>query len=147
MTLTDPATSSSPSNSFITKLAFVKATARSKKNLSALVSSYSPSSKYHVFNTSRRKLQVTTGWLCILNNIKDSMISFLERPDISYCKSGKQNTVYCGKIDKIEKIYQSKHFLFLTVKELLPLFNKEHDFIVTYYSLQEVIEQEKHIFF
>ena len=34
-----------------------------------------------------------------------------------------------------------------TIKELVALFNKEHDFIVTYYSLQQVIKQEKHIFY
>ena len=136
MTLTDPATSSSPINSFTTKQVFGKATTRSKKNLSALVSSLSPSSKHHVFKISRKKLQVTTGWLCIWNNIKDSTIFFLERPDISYCKSGRKDTVDCGKIDKNEKIYQSKHFLLLTIKEIVALFNKEHGFIVTYYSLQ-----------
>ena len=157
MTLSNPAASSSPNNSFTTKWAFGKATARAKENLpksprrkreviSALVSSLSPSSKNHLFKTARRKLQVTTGWPCNLSSIKDNIIFFLERPDISYCKPGRQDTVYCGKNDKNEKIYRSKHFLLWTIKELVALFNKEHDFIVTYYSLQQVIKQEKHIF-
>ena len=126
MTLSDPATSSSPNNSFKMKLAFGKATARAKKNLpktprrkteviSAFVSSLSPSSKNHVFKTTRRKLRVTTDRPCNLNNIKDSIIFFLERPDISYCKPGRQDTLYCGKNDKNEKIYQSKHFLLWTI--------------------------------
>ena len=112
-------------NSFTTKQAFGKATARAIKNLpksprrkreviSALVSSLSPSSKNHIFKTTRRKLQVTTNHLCNLNNIKDSIISFLERPDISYCKPGRKDSVYCGKNDKNEKIYWSKHFLLWT---------------------------------
>ena len=97
MTLTDPATGSSPSNSFTTKQVFGKAAARSKKKIIC-----------HCFQ------------------------SF----PISYCKSGRQDTVYCGKIDKREKTYQSKHFLLLAIKEIVALFNKEHGFIVTYYSLQ-----------
>ena len=112
-------------NSFTTKQAFGKATARAIKNLpkspwrkreviSALISSFAPSSKNHVFRTTRRQLQITTSHLCNLNNIKDSIISFLERPDISYCKPGRKDTVYCGKNDKNEKIYWSKHFLFWT---------------------------------
>ena len=122
MILSDPATSSSPNRSLTTAQAFGKATATAKKKLpksprrkreviSALVSSLSPSWKNHVFKTARRKLQVTTGQPCNLNNIKDSIISFLERPDISYCKPRREDTVYFGKNDTNEKIYWSKRFL------------------------------------
>ena len=67
MTSSDPATSSSPNNSFTTKQAFGKVTARAKKNvpksprrkrklISSFVSSLSPSSKSAIYRTSRRKL-------------------------------------------------------------------------------------------
>ena len=138
-----------PSYKFITKQffskkqAFGKDKARAKKNLpksprkkreviSALVSSLSPSSKNHVFKTSRRKLQVTTDWPYILNKIKDSIISFLERQDISYCKPGRQDTVYSRENNKNEKIYQSEHFLLWTIKELVAPFNKEKLFFKSF---------------
>ena len=62
---------------------------------------------------------------------------------MSYCKPGRADTVYCGKG---EKVYRSKHYLLWTIKEALELYNSEHSTKVSYHAVQQVIQDEKHLF-
>ena len=80
---------------------------------------------------------------------KELLIAFLERPDISYCKPGWGDTVYCGKNEMGDKIYKSKLYLLRTFKELVELYNADCDDgsdEISYYFLRSTVEAEKHIF-
>ena len=77
---------------------------------------------------------------------RKALVSFLERPDISYCKPGRGDTVYCGKNQAGEKIYKSKHYLLWTLKELVEIFNIDNSIQASYYFMQKTVESEKHIF-
>ena len=72
-------------------------------------------------------------------------MSFLERPDISYCKPGRRDTIYCGKNENGEKVCKPKHYLLWSLKEVVDMFNNEHDFNITYYNLQKLLKLEKHL--
>ena len=77
------------------------------------------------------------------------LIAFLERPDISYCKPGQGDTLYCGKNEMGDKIYKSKHYLLWTFKELVEQYNADRDDgsdEISYYFLRSTVEAEKHIF-
>ena len=50
---------------------------------------------------------------------KEALIALFERADISCCKPGRADTVYCGKNLDGEKIYKSKHDLLWTLYELV----------------------------
>ena len=73
------------------------------------------------------------------------MVSFLERPDISYCKPSRGNTVYCGREESGEKIYKFKHYLLWPIRELVVMFNDENSDATNYKQIQQVISTEKHI--
>ena len=92
----DPATSSSPNNSFTTKQAFGKATQQELRKI-YLKAKEEKEKLYQPFFPVFRYLQKII-YLKLL-------ISFLERPDIPYYKPGRKDTDYCGKIDKNENIY------------------------------------------
>ena len=80
---------------------------------------------------------------------KELLIAFLERPDISYCKPGRGDTVYCGKNETGGKICKSKLYLLWTFKVLVELYNADCDYgsdEISYYFLRSTVEAEKHIF-
>ena len=151
-----PGTSSPASNSsFASNQSLGKAKAKTLKSLpkspgkkrqvlSRIISSLSPVSKKHVFTSARKKLSLNAGRPSISDDTKETIKAFLERPDISYCKPGRNDTVYCGKNNEGIKEYKSKHYLLWTIREILDLFHKEH-VNTTYYAIHQVIANEKHI--
>ena len=86
------------------------------KVFSALVQSLSPSKKKNIFSNARRELYFTPGQPSKVLQNKDSIIAFLEQPDISYCAPGRKDTAYCCKSNGI-KIYHPTHYLLYTYKE------------------------------
>lgn len=44
---------------------------------------------------------------------KESVVSFLQQPDVNYCDPGRKDTAFCGKSDG-NKIYHLKHYLLYT---------------------------------
>ena len=57
--------------------------------------------------------------------------------------------MYCGKNEMGDKICKSKHYLLWTFKELIELYNADHDDgsdEISYYFLRSTVEVEKHIF-
>ena len=75
----------------------------------------------------------------------DRIIAFLERPDISYCKPDRKETVYCGKYLNGESVDKPKHYLLWTLREILNHFNSDERFTFTYYTLQKIVSEQKHI--
>ena len=114
-----------------------------KELLTKIVATLFPQSKKEIFSSARKKESPFNGRPPISTAKRDIILSILERPDISYCMPGQCDTVYCGKIDG-DKIFKSKHLLW-TYREIKELFDKEHDFDVSYYYLQKIIKDEKHI--
>ena len=109
------------SSSFSSKQALGKATARATRALpkspqkkaeilSHLVSHLSPNTKAKVFCSARKKISLELECPVISAEFKGRVIHFLERQDISYCKPGRAGTVYCGKNDRGDKIYKTKHY-------------------------------------
>ena len=137
------------SSSFSSKQALGKATARATRALpkspqkkaqilSCLVSQLSPNTKSKVFSSARKKISLELGHPVISAEFKERVIHFLERPDISYCKPGKADNVYCGKNDRGDKIYKSKHYLLWTIQDMVELFNIENLLEkVSYYVVQQ----------
>ena len=76
---------------------------------------------------------------------KEVVMSFLKCPNISYCKPGRRDKIYCGKNKNSEKVYKPKHYLLWSLKEVVEMFNNEHDFNITYYNLQKLLKLEKHL--
>ena len=66
-------------------------------------------------------------------------MSFLERPDISCCKPGRKNTVYCGKDSHSEKIFKPCHYLLWTYKEIVGLYNLENELQITFHTIQTIV--------
>ena len=56
---------------------------------------------------------------------QETVRSFIEQPDISWCSPGRDDTVYCGKKDGV-KIYKVKHYLLSSLNEIVSLYNEEH---------------------
>ena len=102
------------------------------KVLSALVKSLSPSKKKNIFSDVRKELSFTPGQPSKVFQNRDSIIAFLEQPDISYCAPSRKDTAYCGRSKSI-KIYRPKHYLLYTYNKLVSLFNEENEEKVTYY--------------
>ena len=84
---------------------FGKASAKAKRNLPKsptkkkaiikdLVWSLLPKSKTQVYNDARKSANVKSGRPKVSSEKRDMLITFLERPDISYCKPGRGDTVY-----------------------------------------------------
>ena len=44
---------------------------------------------------------------------KESVVSFLQQPDVNYCDPGRKGTAFCGKSDG-NKIYHLKLYLLYT---------------------------------
>ena len=104
-------------SSFSRKQALGKATARATRALpkspqkkaqilSCLVSQLSPNTKSKVFSSARKKISLELGHPVISAEFKERVIHFLERPDISYCKPRRADTVYCDKNYRGAKIYK-----------------------------------------
>ena len=72
---------------------------KKKQVLSKIVSTLSPCSKTTVCTSAWRKLDHNSilGRAKISSGLRQTVISFLEKPDISYCKPGRKDTVYIGK--------------------------------------------------
>ena len=66
---------------------------------------------------------------------------FLDRPDISYCKPGQKDTVYCGKDSNGEKILKPCHYLLWTYKEIVGLYNLEKELQITYHTIQTIVSE------
>ena len=93
-----------------------------------------PGNQHHLQIVLLQVLSRTRRWL-----------SYLEHPDISYCKpGGRRDRIYCGKNENSEKVYKPKHYLLWSLKEVVDMFNNEHDFNITY-NLQKLLKLEKHL--
>ena len=78
-----------------------------------IMSSLPPMSKNNLITSRKNKLPtLSKGRPSILKTTKETVTSFLERPDISYCKPCQTDTVYCGKDTATVKIF-SKHIIIL----------------------------------
>ena len=98
-----------------------------------------------MYESRRRTVDVSLGRQKIPVETKELLIGFLERPNISYCKPGRGDTVYCGE----NEIYKCKHYLLWTFKELVELYNADRDDgsdEISYYFLRSTVEAKKHIF-
>lgn len=128
------------------KRALPKSSPLKVKVISRLVCNLSPHSKKTVFSSARKSLNGMGRPLKISLDLKDSIVKFLEQPDISYTCPGRKDTVYCGKCSQTgEKIYKTKHYLLNTIKEIVAVYNAEHESKTTYYQVREVIANEKHL--
>ena len=146
------------SSSFSSKQTLGKATARATRALpkspkkkaqilSHLISRLSSNTKAKVLCSARKKISLELRHPVISAEFKQRVIHFLERPDISYCKPGRADTVYFGKSNMGNKIYKSKHYLLWTIQVMVELFNVENLLEnVSYYLVQQIIKNEKHLF-
>ena len=121
--------------------------------IASIVSAMSASSKGQLVDMvkARRKLvepsgdSVTERPAAFNEQQKSWIVSFCERPDISYTSPGRKDQVCIGKGDDGSKVYHCKHDLLWKLKEVIPLMNKaiksDHEkrevseFTVTYRSL------------
>ena len=62
---------------------------------------------------------------CHFSRIERKGNSFFGKSDISYCKTGRADTVYCVKSNSGDKIYKLKHLLW-TMQDMVKLFNIEN---------------------
>ena len=126
------------------KRAMPKSSPLKVKVLSPLVKSLSPSKKKNIFSDARKQLFFKTGRPSKVLQNKESIIAFLEQPDISYCAPGRKDTAYCGKSDGV-KVYRAKHYLLYTFNELVSLYNEENDDEITYHQIREIVAGENHL--
>ena len=107
--LTPVTSTSSSESSHSSRQSLGKAVAPGKKKqvLSKIVSILSPCSKTAVFISAWRKLDHNSilGRLKISSGLRETVISFLEKPDISYCKPVRKDMVYIGKDENGESQY------------------------------------------
>lgn len=118
---------------------------KKKQIISKILSNFSPTSKGEIFASARKSTSSAGRPSSGTIKNKEVVMSFLERPDISYCKPGRRDTIYCGKNENGEKVYKPKHYLLWSLKEVVDMFNNEHDFNITYYNLQKLLKLEKHL--
>ena len=107
-----------------------KTPGKKKKVLSKIVSTLSSCCKTAVFTSAWRKLDhnIILDWPKISSGLRETVISFLEKPDImSYCKSGRKDTDYIDKDGNGESQYRSCHYMLWALKEIVSMFNSEHD--------------------
>ena len=109
------------------KHSLVKSPKKKRAVITYLVKSLSPNSKKQVYESGRRSVDVNLGRPKISVENNELLLAFSERPDISYCKPGRGDTVYCGKNEMGDKIYKSKHYLLWTFKELVEQYNADRD--------------------
>lgn len=72
----------------------------------------------------------------------DAVIAFSEKPDISYCCPGRQDTVYCGKEEEGKKVYKSKQFLLWAIREIVALHNNGRRYSELKYVKMNLKENE-----
>ena len=80
-----------------TKRALPKHTPLKVKVISNLVTQLSPHSKTSVFSSAQRSLNKPGRPRKKITEVRDRILRFLEKPDMSYCCPGRKDTVYCGK--------------------------------------------------
>ena len=108
--------------------------------IKSIVSSLSPMSKNNLFTSVKKELPNSSkGHPSILKTTKEPVMLFLERPDISYCKPGQKDTVYCGKDSNGEKILKPCHYLLWTYKEIVGLYNLENELQITFHTIQTIV--------
>ena len=104
--------------SFTSQQSFGKATAKvirslpkqpgkKKEVIGQLLRTLSPRSKKDVFTSARRRTTDNRGRPHIPDETIEAIL-LLERPDISYCSPGREDTVYCGKDNNGVRTYKSK---------------------------------------
>ena len=79
------------------KQALPKHTPLKVKVISNLVTQLSPHSKTSVFSSAKRSLNKPGRPRKKITEVRDRILRFLEKPDMSYCCPGRKDTVYCGK--------------------------------------------------
>ena len=89
------------------------------KVISNLVTQLSPHSKTSVFASAWRSLNKPGQPQKKTTEVWDRIVSFLEKPDISYCCPGQKDTVYCGKSEDRKKMFKPKHYLFHTIRKVV----------------------------
>ena len=115
------------------------------KVISNLVTQLSPHSKTSVFASAWRSLNKPGQPQKKTTEVWDRIVSFLEKPDISYCCPGQKDTVYCGKSEDRKKMFKPKHYLLHTIREVVAAYNEEHQEPITYYQMRDVIANERNI--
>ena len=107
----------------------------------------SPYSKTAVCTSARRNLDHDSilGRPKISSGLRETIISFFERPGISYCKPSRKDMVYIDKDENGESQFRCRHYMLWTLKEIVSIFNSEHDDQITYYTVQKIISEEKHL--
>ena len=101
------------------KRALPKHTPLKVKVISNLVTQLSPHSKTSVFASAWRSLNKPGQPQKKTTEVWDRIVSFLEKPDISYCCPGQKDTVYCGKSEDRKKMFKPKHYLFHTIRKVV----------------------------
>ena len=93
----------------------------------------------------KKKLTTSSkGCPSILKTTKEAVMSFLERPNISYCKPARKDTVSCRNDSNGEKIFKPRDYLLWTYKEIVGLYNLENELQITYHTIQTIVSEEKH---
>ena len=84
-----------------------KTPGKKKQVLSKIVSTLSPCSKAAVFTSAQRKFDHNSilGQPKISSGLRETVILFLEKPDISYCKPGRKDMAYIDKDENGESQY------------------------------------------
>ena len=114
--------------------------------IKSIVSSLSPMSKNNLFTSVKKELPNSSkGHPSILKTTKEAVMLFLDRPDISYCKPGQKDTVYCGKNSKSENFFKPHHYLLRTYKVVVGLYNLENELQVTDHTVQTIVSEKKHL--
>ena len=113
--------------------------------MSKLVHGLSLKSKNLVFKASQCSMHDMAGQPNIPKATIDRIIALFERSDISYCKPDRKEIVYCEKDLNEESVYKRKHSLLWTLHEILNQFNPDESFTLTYYTLQKIVSEQKHI--
>ena len=125
------------------KQSLPKSTLLKVKVLSTLVKNLSPKSKSSVFNNARKSLSFKKQGRKTTDT--SQLVSFLEQPSISHCVPGRKDTVYMGKVDG-KSVFKRKHYLLYNIRELVALYNEEHQEVeTTYYQMHSTIAKEQHL--
>ena len=97
-----------------------KTPGKKKQVLNKIVSTFFPCSKTAVFTSAQRKFDHNSIWgrPKISSGVRKTVISFLKKPDISYCKLGRKDVVYIGKDENEESQYQPRHYMLWTLKDV-----------------------------
>ena len=112
---------------------------KKKQVFSKIVSTLPPCCKTALFTSTGRKLDHNSilGWPKISSELRETVISFQEKPYVSYCKPGRKDLVYIGKDENEESHYRLRHYMLWTFKDIVSMFNSEHCLV------QKIISEEK----